>query len=159
EEKKPQNVDADAGEQGPQKPVLDGKLAAAVKAAESAQASSGSKAGADGPPESGVFGPGFADKAHAPGAPPKVELGSNGSEPRFQLAPAPTDEQKVTASVTRRSQGSVQVEFGLVLKVDKPKDDKAKDDKTADAPKGFRVVGKIATIATPPQMPRDLSDK
>jgi hypothetical protein len=156
EDKKPQNDEADAGEQGPPKPVVDKKLAAAVKAAESAQAAG---KGTDGPPESGVFGPGLADKAFAPGAPPKLEVVTAGAEPRFKLVPAPAEEQKVTATITRRTQGgALQVEYGLALKIDKGKDDK-KDDKKADAPKGWRVLGKVASIGMPPQIPRELGDK
>jgi hypothetical protein len=163
DDKKPPVVDTDAGtETGPQKPVLDRKLAAAVKAAESAQASSGAKGGGDGPPESGFFGPGLADKAQAPGAPPKVEVIGNGGAPRFQLVPAPADEQRVTVSITQKTHqgGGLQIEYGLSLKLDKPKDDKdKKDDKKADAPKGWRVAGKIASVGFPPGIPRELSDK
>jgi hypothetical protein len=158
EDKKPQNVDADAGDQGPPKPVVDKKLAAAVKAAESAQAAS--KAGTDGPPENGVFGPGLADKTFPPGTPPKVDLVTPGAEPRFKLALAPADEQKITASVTRRTQGgAIQLEYGLALKIDKGKDDKKGDAAKGDATKGWRVAGKIASIGLPPQTPRELADK
>jgi hypothetical protein len=49
------------------------------------------------------------------------------------------------------------VEYGLALKVDKPKDEK----KTEGAPRSgvWRVVGKIASLSVSPQLPRDLSDK
>jgi hypothetical protein len=40
-----------------------------------------------GPPPNGVFGPGGADQRHARGAPTKVEVLSDGSEPRIVLAP------------------------------------------------------------------------
>jgi hypothetical protein len=154
-EDKKKNVETDAGvEQGPQKPVLGGKLAAAVKAAESAQASQ-SKAGADGPPENGFFGPGLADKAQAPGAPPKIELVGEGAEPRFSLAPAPADEQKETASVTVRLQGgAIPVEYALALKVDKPK-----DEKKTDGPRSVKVVAKVAAVQLPSQISRDAGDK
>jgi hypothetical protein len=155
EEKKPAPADADAGAQGPQKPVLDGKLAAAVQAAESAQPASASKDGADGPPESGVFGPGLADKAMPPGAPAKMEILGDGREPRSLLVSAPADEQKEGVSLTVRiQQGAIPGDFALALKVDKPK-----DDKKTDGPRSTRVVGKIASASAPPQAPRDLSDK
>jgi hypothetical protein len=154
DEKKTQTADADAGAEQSKKPVLDSKLEAAVKAAESAQASSKSKGG-DGPPENGVFGPGFGDKAHPPGAPAKVELIGEGAEPRVMLAPAPADEQKETVNTTVRLQGSpLPVEYGLALKIDKPK-----DEKKTDGPKVWRVVGKVASLSVSPQLPRDASDK
>jgi len=156
EEKKTQSSDADAGlEQGPQKPVLGGKLAAAVKAAESAQGGPSGKGGGDGPPESGVFGPGLADRAQPAGAPARLEVLDDGKEPRVLLAPAPGDEQKETVSVTLRMQGSaLPVDYALVLKVDKPK-----DEKKGEGPRTWRVAGKIQSVAPSPQLPRELSDK
>jgi hypothetical protein len=155
DEKKQIVAEGDAGASGPQKPVLDGKLAAAVKAAESAQPSSPSKDGADGPPESGIFGPGLADKAMPRGAPPKIEVLSDGREPRSVLAAAPADEQKEGVSLTVRiQQGSIPGDFALALKIDKPK-----DDKKTDGPKVTRVVAKVVSASAPPQAPRDLSDK
>ena len=159
DDKKKENADADAGvDPGAQKkPVLGGKLGAAVKAAESAQAAQPAKGGGDGPPESGVFAAGLADKAQAAGAPPKVEVIAEGNAPRFQLAVAPMDEQRETVSVTVRLQsGAIPTEFGLALKIDKPKDDKKGD---AAAPAGWRVAGKVATVGLPPQVARDLGDK
>ncbi len=154
DEKKTQNTDADAGTVGPQKAVLDGKLAAAVQAAESAQPAPANKDGADGPPESGVFGPGLADKAQ-PAGPAKIEILGDGAEPRALLASAPGDDAKGAASVTIRIQNaSIPGDFGLALKVDKPK-----DEKKGDAPRGVRVLGKIAAVNIPAQAPRDLSDK
>ena len=106
-----------------------------------------------------MFGAGLADKAQAPGAPPKLELIGEGNAPRFQLTPAPSDEQKATASVIVRLQNNaIPVDYALALKVDKPKDEK-KDDKKADAPRSWRVAGKIAAVGLSPQLPRELSDK
>lgn len=153
EEKKKQDVAADAGaDQGPQKPQLDGKLAAAVKAAESAQASSPSKAGADGPPESGIFGPGLADKAASASAPPQLQVVDNGKEPRLTLTPAPADEQRETASISVKQQRgqAIPVDYVLSLKVDKPK-----DEKKADGPRPVHVIGKVASLQLPPGLPRD----
>jgi hypothetical protein len=154
EEKKTQPAEGDAGVLGPQKAVLDGKLAAAVKAAESAQPASPNKDGADGPPESGVFGPGLADKTQ-PAGPPKIEVLGDGAEPRVVLTSTPTDDTKGAASLTVRIQnGSIPGDYGLSLKVDKPK-----DEKKTDGPHATRVVGKIAAVSVPSQAPRDLSDK
>jgi hypothetical protein len=157
EEKKTHtDTSGDAGPQGPQGAVLDGKLAAAVKAAESAQPSSQGKGGdGDGPPESGVFGPGAADKAFPPGAPTKIELLGDGKEPRVRLVPAPADEQRETVSVTVKLQGNaIPVDYVLAVKVDKPK-----DEKKSDGPKVYRVAGKVAAVSLSPQLPRDLADK
>jgi len=154
DEKKPPAADADAGaEQGPQKAVLDGKLAAAVKAAESTQGPS--TRGGDGPPENGVFTAGAADKAQAPGAPAKVAVLDAGKEPRVRLAPAPGDEQRETVSLTvRLNGGAIPVDYSLGLKLDKPK-----DEKKTDGPKSWRVLGKVLGVSLSPQLPRELSDK
>ena len=155
EEKKARVESGDAGAQGPQKPVLDSKLAAAVQAAESARPAASAKSDANGPPENGVFAPGAADKAFPPGSPAKIELLAAGGAPRVRLAPAPADEQKETVSVTVRLQGgAIPVEYGLALKVDKPK-----DEKKAEGPKTWRVAGKVASIGLSPQLPRDLGEK
>jgi hypothetical protein len=160
EEKKTQVADQDAGDVG-KKPVLGGKLAAAVKAAESANAAA-PKSG-DGPPETGVFPPGGADKAIAPGAPPKIDLMDAGKDPKVLLASAPAgEEQKVTAGIVVRLQGgAIPVDYTLSLKLDKPKDDKAKDqDKDKkEAPKSWRVLGKVTQVSIAPQIPHDLADK
>jgi hypothetical protein len=101
-----------------------------------------------------VFAPGAADKALPLGSPPKVELLNAGGTPKVRLAPAPADEQKETVSVTVRLQGgAIPVEYGLALKVEKPKDDKK------EGPKTWRILGKVAAIGLAPQLPHDLSDK
>lgn len=141
------------------KQALNGKLAAAVKAAESAQAPSARSE--NGPPEKGIFAPGAADKVIAAGAPAKVELLGEGAEPRVSLAYAPTDgEQKGSISVALRQQGrGAPVDYTLALKIDKPKGDKAKDEKKTEAPAGFRVVATVAAIALPAQAPREAADQ
>ena len=62
--------------------MADPKLAKALQAATSADG------GDNGPPPDGVFGPGAADQRHPVGAPTKVDVVSDGSEPRLTLAPA-----------------------------------------------------------------------
>ncbi|MCA9625740.1 MAG: hypothetical protein KC731_42250 [Myxococcales bacterium] len=71
--------DADAGA-----PAMDPNIAAAVQSV--AVAPSPSPSDAQGPPPNGVFGPGEADKAHAPNAPLAVEMVSKGSEPRQKIS-------------------------------------------------------------------------
>jgi hypothetical protein len=86
---KEQKTSTPAGDAGlaSEKPALDPSLAKAVAAAASGGAKSGkSRAGVDGgPPENGIFAPGAADKELA-GAPFKISVGNNGSEPRVQLS-------------------------------------------------------------------------
>lgn len=67
------------------KSATDAKLEAAMAAA-SAKAPAAKKANAqDGPPENGIFTTEAADKLMALGAPPKVELMSDGAEPRSAI--------------------------------------------------------------------------
>lgn len=161
DDKKVPAVEPDAGidEPGRKQAALGGKLAAAVKAAESAQASPSAKSD-DGPPEKGVFAPGAADKAQAAGAPPKVDLLGEGSEPRLSLAFAPGEgEQKESVSAAFRMQGrGLPLDYTVSVKVEKPKD-KPKDDKKAEAAPGFRVVATIAGVSLPPQLPKDVADQ
>ncbi len=176
EEKKDKPVElVDAGPVGPEKPVLDGKLGAAVAAASAQQQPSGGGkgGGADGPPENGVFGPGLADKALAPNAPPKVEVVSEGAEPRFTLpVPAVTDEeQRVTLTAMLRlggQAGPVSADYTLGIKADRggSKDDKAKDDKAkdakdrkADAAPTNKVVATILAVTPAAQLPKQLGDQ
>lgn len=153
--------DAGAADTGRKQAALGGKLAAAVKAAESAQAPA--KAQQDGPPEKGVFAPGAADKVLAPGAPPKIDVLGEGADPKVALAPAiGDDEQKESISVAVRlgpQSGAINVEYGLAYKVEKPKD-KAKDDKDKkDAREPVKVSGKIVSVTPAAQIPRDLAEQ
>jgi hypothetical protein len=165
EEKKVPAVEADAGAPASEQAALGGKLAAAVKAAESARAPS-SKAPGDGPPEKGYFAPGAADKLMAPGSPPKVEVLGDGAEPRVVLSSAPgDDDQKESMQLGVRlgpQQGQINVEYGLVLKVDKPKDKPKKDEKDEkkDASREpVRVLAKIVSVTPASQIPRELGDQ
>lgn len=156
EEKKQQTVDPDAGvdEPGRKQAALGGKLAEAVKAAESAKPSSSSKSD-DGPPEKGIFAPGAADKVHTAGAAPKLELLGEGADPKFPLAYAPGDgEQKESVSVAFRMNGrGMPLDYTLSVKLDKPKD------KKADAPAGSRVVATITGLNLSPQVPKEAADQ
>ena len=156
EEKKPETVDADAGVADPnhKQAVLGGKLAAAVKAAESAQAAQKEKS-ANGPPEKGIFEPGAADKVFAAGAPAKVELLGDGADPKIALAYAPSDkEQRATVSAAFRMNGrGLPLDYSVSAKIDKPKDDKK------DAAAGHRVIVTIAGVNLSPQLPKDAVDQ
>lgn len=72
-------------------PVLDGELGAAVAAVEAKAAGSApspANAPSEGPPAGGIFPAGQADALLAIGKRPKLELMSEGSEPRVLLTPA-----------------------------------------------------------------------
>ncbi len=152
-------VSADAGEAldaGPAKPVLGGKLGAALAAAESQQGrpQGGSNAAKDGPPENGIFPPGGADAALAPSAPPKIEVINDGSEPRVALALAPVgDEQKTTMTVgVQLAQGPLPgVDFELAFKIDRPKD-KDKVDPQGSLP----IVARVISVEPPKELARGL---
>ncbi len=88
---------------------------------------------ADGPPESGVFSASDAAAALPKNAPYKIEVISDGSEPRARLAakPDPKSEQKLDITLGLRlggPQGLPNLELGVSLKAEKP----------ADAPKRGR---------------------
>jgi hypothetical protein len=146
-----------AAAEASRKPALGGKLAAAVKAAESAQAPP-AKGGDDGPPEKGIFAPGAADKVIAAGAPAKLDVLGDGAEPRVLLGYAPSEgEQKGAVSVALRQQGrGAPVEYALSLKVDKAKADK---DKKADASAGVNVTATVSSVSLPPGAPKEATDQ
>jgi hypothetical protein len=117
---------------------LDPRLGAAVAAAASGAAPAGKPSGkaGDGPPESGVFGPGEADKLVARGAPLKVEVISDGAEPRVTVAPSiepggKDQKAKIAVSVRQgtggRDMAMPTVEFTLALSADKPKEGEGTD--------------------------------
>jgi hypothetical protein len=185
EEPKPAATEEPVEDAGTKKNV-DKKLAAAIAAAESAapaSAASANAASGDGPPEMGVFAPGKADKLQPQGAPPKVEVFNEGSDPKTQLTYAPlADDQKTTLQISVRlgpQSALPTIDFELLArtagdKKDK-KDDKKdkkdkKDDKKADAPPSsetpagsFPVAIKIVSASTskdqPASLPKEISDK
>jgi hypothetical protein len=84
EDKKATDVShGDAGAGTDKYATADTKLTKAIMAATSASA-----AADNGPPPSGFFEGGAADQRHAKGAPTKVEVVSDGSDPKVSLAPA-----------------------------------------------------------------------
>lgn len=157
-------VPADAGEvvdSGPAKPDLGGKLGAAVAAAESAQARGpgGPGAAKGGPPENGIFPPGGADAALAPSAPAKVEVVSEGSDPKVALTYAPTgDEQKAAITVgVRLAQGGLPaVDFSLLYKIDRPKE--KKDEAAVPLPVTVKVTSVEPGKEIAGRFPKDIAD-
>lgn len=148
-------VDAGAPD-GPQGPIVGGRLGAAIAsaaAASSASAAAKAKAAGDQPPENGVFGPGDADRILAKDAPPKVEVISDGDGTKVQLAPkGDFPEQKSTVAIGLRvGQGRAPtIEFALSIKPEKSKD-KPKDAK--DAPAGGAAAVHMAATVTGTSVP------
>ncbi len=160
----------------PTGPVLDGKLGEAAKdIAKGAEKPASSAAGAEGPPPNGMFPPGAADRAHATGAPPKVEVMGEGSEPRLQLGASRPEGKQEAVLVVAVSSGKQQALPPLALRLsigpkgakDKkgPKDGAKAEPKpeapAADAPPAETViVAEIteAAVAGMPggQVPKDL---
>jgi len=81
---------------------------------------------AGGPPPTGIFGAGEADKAAAKGAPASLTIGSDGSEPRVQLGapPKPGIKRAGTIDLATQSdpqQGAIPIQFAVTLESLKPK--------------------------------------
>jgi len=153
DEKKPAPV-ADAGAADASTgPVVGGKLGEALAAAAAAPSVPDAAPDAgSGPPETGIFPAGAADAAQAPDAPPKIELFSDGSDPKVPLsyAFAGGDERKTTILLQVRAgqTGLAPLTVDLVYKADKRKDEK-KADKAAESappPAGSPVVVKLAAV-------------
>ncbi|MEO7327901.1 MAG: hypothetical protein ABI193_04945, partial [Minicystis sp.] len=114
----------------------------------------------DGPPENGIFPPGGADAALAPTAPPKIEVINDGADPKVQLTLALVgDEQRSVINIGVRlgQSGLPDIDFGLLSKIDRPKD---KKDKDAVGP--LAVVTRV-TSAEPDKelaarLPKDLAE-
>lgn len=152
-DKKVESTDAsDAGVlDAGRKPILDKNLQEAMAAASSAQAPASSAGAADGPPQSGVFTPEAAEAAAKSGAPAKLELLGEGSDPKVALTFAPSGEQKAHVVVGLRFGQSMlpNVDFGLSFKVEKGKEEGS----------GYDVLAKVASAGPakdqPGQLPKE----
>jgi hypothetical protein len=119
-------------------PNADPRLVAAVAAASASAAAAKAKAGsrAGGRPETGVFPHGEADALMARGAQPKLEVGSDGNEPRMLLkSSAAAWKGKAQLSVSTRigpRSALPSVDLLVSLGLEKPKDKKDGDKKDAD---------------------------
>lgn len=120
--KKPQKSTVDAGPQD-RTAAENAKLAAAVRAVASTAPSAQKAAATNGPPEGGIFPKGVAQTQAPAGAPAKIELGSEGAEPR--IAWKPNEERwKTQGTLTvgiRLGQNSAlpTVDFGVAFSVPK----------------------------------------
>ena len=79
-----------------------------------------------GPPPTGIFGPGEADKAAAKGSAATFALGGEGSEPRVLLGPGPKPGSKRSGTVDLATQsdpqqGAIPIQFTVTVEAQKPK--------------------------------------
>jgi len=147
-------------------------LAKAMGSVAAARANPGASA-AGGPPPTGIFGPGEADKAAAKGAPASMVVGSDGSEPRVLLgsAPKPGTKRAGTVDVATQSdpqQGAIPIQFAVTLEALKPKAEgeakpKAEGDTgaalPATVPPPTPIVVKVTSAKiNAPSVPADLAN-
>jgi hypothetical protein len=155
-----QNASSDAGANKTKASKADTDepdLARALGSVSAASQGAGAAA-AGGPPASGIFGPGEADKAAAKGSPAALTLGSDGAEPRVQLGPAPKPGSRRSGTVDLATQsdpqqGAIPIQLGLTLEALKPK-----SEGDAGAPALTQIVAKVTSAKiNAPSVPADLS--
>jgi hypothetical protein len=158
--------DAGAGEAGPNEAVMDKNIVNAVQSAR--QQTSGSAEVVNGPPPSGVFEPGMADKAHPRGAPIKVILYDKGSEPRVVLTPNLNLDKpallKVTVTNRMGQQVRPNVDYTLSVSVKSPQAEEGKEGAAAEpdadagvtTPKAREISFTIKTVVPSTQQPGQL---
>jgi hypothetical protein len=135
--------------------TADPKLEKALHAVSSAAATE------DGPPTTGVFAAGVADKRHSRGAPTKVDIVAEGSDPRVSLASAGGAADAAHAGygtaalqvVQQRGRTGVAVDYGLLLGPAK-KDDGGADWLVADVK---RATPATALGPVPPGLDKDIA--
>ncbi len=135
-------------------PAVDPALARAMATASASAAGArpDGQAG-EGPPESGVFGPGEADGQLERGAPAKLTVGALGSEPRVKLTGAPPAGKsplRVRVAAQRGNNQEVPVDVSLTLEVAAAKAPGAAVEGAAPVPSGaaggagLKVVARVA---------------
>ena len=130
EEKKPEVADA-GDDGGAQKVAPGGRLGRAFASA--AAASPSASPGEQQPPETGIFAPGLADKAHPAGAPPALVLASEGNPPKVPLSYDPLKKHKLEVQFQlRMGRGGIPT-IAATIEVG-PRGD-ASDDKGAEGEK------------------------
>jgi hypothetical protein len=148
---------ADAGKGKPSKAATDDPDLAQAMENVAADRAPAMGAAPGGPPPSGIFGPGEADKAAARGSAATFTLGSDGSEPRVLLGPGPKPGSKRSGTVDLATQsdpqqGAIPIQFTVTVEAQKPKAE-------GDAGVGLTTVVTKVTSAkiNAPGVPADLS--
>jgi len=132
-------------------------LARAMGSVAAARANTAAGA-AGGPPPTGIFGPGEADKAAAKGAPASLTVGSDGAEPRVSLgaAPKPGTKRAGTIELATQSdpqQGAIPIQFAVTLEASK-----GKTEADAGAAAATQIVVKVTSAKiNAPGVPADLA--
>jgi hypothetical protein len=134
------------------------------KLAKALQAAAMSDAGDTGPPPDGIFGPGVADRRHAKGAPTKVDVVSDGNEPRVTLAPSSFDTARATSygqavlryGVQEGRSAKPTVDLALLLGPAK-KDEGGPDLLVGDVKKAGAAEASAQPGALPPGMDREIA--
>jgi len=112
---------------------------------------------AGGPPPTGIFAAGEADKAAAKGAPAALTVGSDGAEPRVSLGPAPKPGFKRAgtfdlATQSDPQQGAIPIQFAVSFEASKGK---AEGEAAAAA---TQIVAKVTSAKiNAPGVPADLA--
>lgn len=144
-DEKPKTVAPSKGDKAAEKKsASDAKLEAAMAAA-SAAAGQGKKAAAqEGPPPNGIFDPGAADKVMPLGAEPKVEMASDGAEPRVALLSSAASwkgSSVITTGVRLGPRNALpSIEFTAALGPEKKDKKDAKDAKDAPPPNALLAL-------------------
>jgi hypothetical protein len=125
---------------------LDPELAEAVAAA-SARAPTPNLDADQGPPPRGIFTPVRADKEARKGSRARVDLGSDGADPKVSFLPAQLEAASkvkgtIQVQVQQGQQGGLPIQFALSVEAQKPKE--------GEAPEGsVKMVAKITDAKVP----------
>ncbi|HYP75461.1 MAG TPA: hypothetical protein VER12_05895 [Polyangiaceae bacterium] len=136
-------------------------LAKAMGSVAAARASASANPG--GPPPTGIFAPGEADKAAAKGAPSSLTLGSDGAAPRVSLGPAPKPGLKRAGTIDLATQsdpqqGAIPIQFAVTLETLKAKAElDAKPKAEGDSAPTSVVVKVTSSKINAPGVPADLA--
>jgi hypothetical protein len=139
--------------------AIDPALARAVAAASARPPRAKSQGGPGEPPPGGIFAPGAADQEIKLGAPPKITLGSAGSEPRVALGPTqPKPGFKTSGMVEIATQGDPQqaplpVQMAVTVEASKAKTGAADAGAAEPVSVSVKVTGaKIGVTGVPQEL-------
>ena len=155
-----ESTHGDAGSEPPSKAAGDEPELARAVAAAAAAHPTGNADTAGGPPASGIFAPGEADKAFAKGGPATITVGSDGAEPRLLLGPGPKPGTKRTGTIDVASQSDPQqppipIQFAITFEASRAK---VEGDAPAPTLVSVKVLGaKINAAGVPAEMVSALS--
>jgi len=155
---------SDAGTSKASKVAADEPDLAKAMGSVAAARSSASANSAGGPPPTGIFGPGEADKAAPKGAPAALTLGSDGAEPRVLLGPTPKPGLKRAGTIELATQsdpqqGAIPIQFAVTLEALKPKAEGDAKPKEGEPAAPTPVVVKVTSAKiNAPGVPADLAN-